>query len=74
MNQTVITIYYGGEWKEEEGSYRWVKENNQNPIALVIDTEIKFADLINKLYLKLEVDRSKTCMKMVNKSNSVKML
>ena len=56
MNQTVTTIYYGGEWKEEEGLYRWVKENNQNPIAFFIDTEIKFTNLINKLYLKLEVD------------------
>ena len=59
MTETTITVYYNGKWKEEEDLHQWVSENNDQPIVIVINTEIKLAYLIEKLCLKLKVDKSK---------------
>ena len=57
MTETTITVYYNGKWKEEEGLHQWISEKNDKHVVIVTNTEIKLAELIEKLCLKLKVDK-----------------
>ena len=70
MTETTITVYYNGKWKKEDGSHHWVSEKNDKPVIIVINIEIKLADLIEKLYVKLKVDKSKLDLKLSFMSTS----
>ncbi|XP_062099983.1 uncharacterized protein LOC133805848 [Humulus lupulus] len=53
MTRVVIYAQYDGEWKEEQGLYKWSPKNKEVISIIVDDSNITFEVLLEKLYKKI---------------------
>ena len=68
MTQIVLHVVFGREWQKNNETIKWT--GNTKLIAFVVDPEIALAELVEKLYVKLNVDSKKMNMQLSYASTS----
>ena len=68
MTPIVLQVAFGGEWQKKNETFKWTGDTKL--IAFVVDPGITLAELVEKLYVKLNVDSKKTNMQLSYASNS----
>ena len=60
MIPIVIYVHYDGEWKENEGSYKWFANNRDIIPIFMKNSSIKFEEFVKKFYERVGMDKSGT--------------
>ena len=68
MTPIVLQVAIGGQWQKKNETFKWIGDTKL--IAFVVDPGITLAELVEKLYVKLNVDSKKTNMQLSYASNS----
>ena len=68
MTQIVLHVAFGEEWQKKNKTFKWT--NNTKLIAFVVDLWISLFKLVEKLYVKLNVDSKKTIVQLSYASTS----
>ena len=68
MTPIVLQVAFCGEWQKKKETFKWIGDTKL--IAFVVDPGITLAELVEKLYVKLNVDSKKTNMQLSYASNS----
>ena len=68
MTPIVQQVAFGGEWQKKNETFKWI--GNIKLIAFVADPGIALAELVDVLYVKLNVESKKMNMQLSYDSNS----
>ena len=58
MTRIVIYVQYDGEWKDEQGSYKWLPKNKEVISIIIDDSSTTFEMLLEELYKRIGANQN----------------